>query len=316
MIVTITLNPSIDIAYSLDDFQLDKVSRVQSVKKTAGGKGLNVTRILHQLDEEVVASGFVGGVLGDEIKEQLAREGIHYDFAEIQGKTRNCIAVLHQGKQTEILEQGPTISEDEGVAFLNHFEKLINTADIVSISGSLPAGLSVDYYGKLLALCHQKHKPVVLDCSGSALKQALLQTAKPFAIKPNAAELEELLAHPVTTDTNSLKQALQHPSFQGIEWVMVSLGGQGMFAKHRSDFYQVKIPKISVVNPVGSGDATIAGFIHSLAEGSDPETIVKTANALGMLNAQEAATGAVNMENFVSLYNQIQVLSIGTESEV
>src|SRR5699024_8956086 len=107
MILTITLNPSVDISYKLDRFGIDQVNRVQDVSKTAGGKGLNVTRVLHQLQEDVAASGFLGGSLGDFILKQLGNLGMRDFFTPIDGETRNCIAVIHEGKQTEILEGGP-----------------------------------------------------------------------------------------------------------------------------------------------------------------------------------------------------------------
>lgn len=118
MILTITMNPSIDISYPLETFKLDTVNRVRNVRKTAGGKGLNVTRILKQLDTEVIASGLIGGFLGEEIKKDLTQNEIAHDFLPISGETRNCIAVLHDGKQTKILENGPVITEQEVRAFL------------------------------------------------------------------------------------------------------------------------------------------------------------------------------------------------------
>ena len=132
MILTITMNPSIDISYPLETFKLDTVNRVRNVRKTAGGKGLNVTRILKQLDTEVIASGLICGFLGEEIKKDLTQNEIAHDFLPISGETRNCIAVLHEGKQTEILENGPVITEQEARAFLQHFEKLAVKAEIIS----------------------------------------------------------------------------------------------------------------------------------------------------------------------------------------
>ncbi len=116
MIVTITMNPSVDISYPLEHFQLDTVNRVSKVRKTAGGKGLNVTRV-QQLGADVLASGLLGGELGDAIQHELTSAGIKHAFSPISGKTRNCIAILHEGKQTEILEQGPVISASEAKTF-------------------------------------------------------------------------------------------------------------------------------------------------------------------------------------------------------
>lgn len=308
MILTITMNPSIDISYPLEDFKLDTVNRVKNVRKTAGGKGLNVTRILKQLDAEVVASGLIGGFLGEEIKKDLKNNQIAHDFQPISGETRNCIAVLHDGQQTEILESGPVISKEEAQAFLKHFGRLATKADILSFSGSLPEGLPIDFYSQMLQICQEK--PVVLDCSGEALTEVLKGKVKPRLIKPNTEELAGLLGRRISTDIEELKAALTDPIFTGIEWIVVSMGGDGAFAKHHKKFYRVTIPKIAVVNPVGSGDATVAGLTAAIEKGSSDEDVLKQGNALGMLNAQEATTGHIELANYQALFDQILVTEI------
>ncbi|MBU5361487.1 tagatose-6-phosphate kinase [Enterococcus raffinosus] len=305
MILTITMNPSIDISYPLEEFNLDTVNRVKNVQKTAGGKGLNVTRILKQLDAEVTASGLIGGFLGEEIKKDLEKSGITHNFLPISGETRNCIAILHEGQQTEILESGPIITEQEAAAFLRHFKKLADKADILSFSGSLPKGLPVDFYSQMLQACQPK--PVVLDCSGAALAEVLKRDAKPRLIKPNVEELAGLLGREISTELSELKAVLSDPIFVGIEWVVVSMGSDGAFAKHHEKFYHVSIPKIDVVNPVGSGDATVAGLTAAIEQGLSDADVLKQGNVLGMLNAQEATTGYVQLVNYQKLYDQILV---------
>jgi len=133
MILTVTLNPSIDISYPLEELKLDTVNRVSEVSKTAGGKGLNVTRVLAESGETVGATGFVGGTNGQFIKTHLPRD-VQSFFYDILGDTRNCIAILHEGNQTEILEAGPEIIRTEALGFLHHFKLLMPTADVVAIS--------------------------------------------------------------------------------------------------------------------------------------------------------------------------------------
>ncbi|MBS8086539.1 tagatose-6-phosphate kinase [Streptococcus suis] len=302
MILTITLNPSVDIAY-----QLDTVNRVENVQKTAGGKGLNVTRVLKQIGEDVVATGFIGGEIGSYVKKQLTRNDIKNSFVEIGNETRNCIAVLHDGKQTEILEQGPTIQEHEALNFIEHLEITLNNVDVVVISGSLPKGLASNYYVEIVEFCKKFGVAVVLDCSGEALKNVLESQEKPTVIKPNTEELSQLIGKEVTDDIQELKSVLSGQLFQGIEWIVVSLGAQGAFAKHNDKFYRVRIPKIKVVNPVGSGDSTVAGIAAGLVHALPEAELLKNANVLGMLNAQEEQTGYVNLENAESLYSQIEV---------
>ncbi|GAB6687585.1 tagatose-6-phosphate kinase [Streptococcus uberis] len=307
MILTVTMNPSVDIAYQLDVFNLDTVNRVAETHKTPGGKGLNVTRVLSQVGDDVLATGILGGKIGEFIQKELDQVGIEHDFSPISGETRNCIAVLHEGQQTEILESGPTISDEEGKAFLEHFESLVKQVSIISISGSLPKGLPVDFYSKMIEICERYQKPVVLDCSGQALLEVLKGHAKPTVIKPNTEELSQLLNMEVTGHTNVLKAALDQDLFDGVEWVIVSLGSKGAFSKHIDSYYQVTIPKIEVVNPVGSGDSTVAGITSALYHSESDEELLKKANCLGMLNAQEKQTGHVNMANYSALFERIKV---------
>ncbi|MFA9414591.1 MULTISPECIES: tagatose-6-phosphate kinase [unclassified Streptococcus] len=307
MILTITMNPSVDVAYLLERLVLDKVNRVPNARKTAGGKGLNVTRVLAEVGDQVLASGCLGGRLGDYIEDNLP-ENVESAFFRIAGETRNCVAILHDdGQQTEILEAGPTLSEQETQDFLRYFEQLLDKTAVVVLSGSLPAGLPTDYYVRLVNLAQQAGKPVVLDCSGASLEAVLWSEHKPTVIKPNNDELSDLLGIEVTKDIDQLKTVLQDDLFAGIEWIVVSLGAGGAFAKHGDKFYRVTIPKIDVVNPVGSGDSTVAGIASAIFHQESDQDLLKKANVLGMLNAQEEMTGHVNMANYDKLYQQLKV---------
>ena len=309
MILTVTMNPSIDISYPLETLHLDTVNRVDKVSKTAGGKGLNVTRVLAEIGDPVSATGLIGGSTGQFILDHLDQE-IGKEFFEIQGETRNCIAILHEGQQTEILEKGPSVSEEEGQAFLDHYEALLPDVAVVAISGSLPAGLPLDYYSQLVERAKRAGKPVVLDCSGVSLEKALVAPIKPTVIKPNNEELSQLLGYEVTKDLDQLKEVLQSNLFKGIDWVIVSLGADGAFAKHGDVFYKVDIPKIEVVNPVGSGDSTVAGIASALYHQEGDQALLTKANVLGMLNAQEATTGHINIHRYDDLYQQINVKEV------
>lgn len=310
MILTVTLNPSIDIAYTVTPLHLDTVNRVAQVRKTAGGKGLNVTRVLHQSGAQVMAAGFLGGVLGQAIEEWLDATGIEHHFAPIAGETRNCIAVLHEGQQTELLEAGPHITAAEAAAFVALFDSLLPQVTVVVLSGSLPQGLPHDFYVTLLERCHAQGKAVVLDCSGAALRAVLASPYSPTAIKPNAEELAQLLAMPIGASAEEIRAQLNHPLFDGIEWLVVSRGAEGAIAKNGATTYRVSIPTITVQNAVGSGDATVAGVAAALANEASAEHLLRHANALGMLNAMEEQTGCVNMTHYQNVFDRITVQSL------
>lgn len=293
MILTITLNPSVDISYKSDSFSLDAVNRVADVSKTAGGKGLNVTRVLHQLGEDVAASGFLGGSLGSFISKEISTLGIRNLFVEIEGATRNCIAVIHEGKQTEILESGPTITQNEANIYLEKFSDYMQQAEIVTISGSLPKGLADDYYNKILEITAHDDTPVLLDTKGELLAQALQSETKPYLIKPNQDELADLLGKELTSEIHVI-EALQSELFADVPWVVVTLGADGALVKQNHAIYSVTAPKVNAINPVGSGDAVIAGFAAGLSRGLTDVALIKYGLAMGVLNAMEEKTGQID----------------------
>ncbi|MDQ6601021.1 tagatose-6-phosphate kinase [Bacillus salipaludis] len=310
MILAVTMNPSVDISYPIQDFKLDDVNRVKDARKTAGGKGVNVARVVSQLGEDVLATGVLGGTIGDYITQELNKSGIKNNFFRINQESRNCIAILHEGMQTEILESGPTLSVDEGEAFLRKYEELLSKASLVTISGSLPRGLGSDFYLKMVEMGREKGTPVIVDTSGESLKQVLTHTVKPFAIKPNIHELIQLFDMELNENIRNLKQLLAIELFHGIEWIVVSMGAEGALVKQNNEYYQVHIPKIDVVSPVGSGDATVAGLAVALKQKQDVPAVLKTAMATGILNTMEAGTGYINLVKFSSIFELIEVRKI------
>ncbi|MEH7011709.1 tagatose-6-phosphate kinase [Neobacillus niacini] len=307
MILAVTMNPSVDISYPIHEFKLDAVNRVGNVRKTAGGKGLNVARVITQMEEKVLATGVLGGTIGDYIVQELNKSHISNDFLKIEKESRNCIAILHEGMQTEILESGPTLTNEEGTDFLEKYEDLLAKVSLVTISGSLPKGLPVDFYQQMLAVSQKKGIPVILDSSGEPLRAALVHKDKPFAIKPNITEISQLLGVEVDSRISSLKQALEHDWFKGIEWIVVSMGGDGAFVRHGTDDYRVTLPKIDVLNPVGSGDAVVAGLAVALNRNQSVEIVLKTAMTTGMLNTMEAGTGSINMAKFGHYFDLVKI---------
>ncbi len=309
MILAVTMNPSVDISYRLDSLHIDGVNRVENTSKTAGGKGLNVARVIHLLNESVLATGILGGTLGEFIKSQLNETKINNNFFQTQHESRNCIAILHDnGKQTEILEKGPLLSAKNQADFLSHFEKLLTTVTVVTISGSLPKGFDIDLYQTMIDIASSKDIPVLLDASGDLLKKSLLSNNKPYLIKPNQEEIQELLnATSPITDITKLKEKLQDKVFDGIEWIVVSMGADGAFVKHNNIFYRVTIPKIQVVNPVGSGDSTLAGLAVAIANHKDDADCLKTAMTAGILNTLESKTGYIDYSKFDNYFSQIIV---------
>lgn len=306
MILTVTLNPSVDISYKLDTFSVNDVNRVSNTSKTAGGKGLNVSRVIRQLEEDVLACGFLGGSLGDFIRKELEVYKIKDSFVEIEKDTRNCIAVIHEGKQTEILESGPEINTQEEKKFIDIFEKAVKNVEIITISGSLPKGVSADFYNRLIEIAVEHDKQVLLDTNGKTLGNTLQSKKNPYLIKPNQSEMEELLNVPEMNEIRLIEE-LKSSVFQHISWVVVTMGDEGAIVKNNQDIYKVTPPKIEAINPVGSGDSVIAGLAVGLSRGLKDESLIKFGLTMGVLNAGEEQTGYVNVDKIDWCMNEMIV---------
>jgi tagatose 6-phosphate kinase len=305
MILTITLNPAIDMSYHLSSFHINDVNRCNRVIKTAGGKGLNVSRVIRCTSERICATGFLGGTNGQFIRNELDSNQILHRFVEIKGDTRNCIALLYDGQQTEILEEGPAISEEEAKKFIENYQDLINDADVITASGSLPKGLKPSFYQTLIEIANKKGKKFILDTSGEALREGI--KAKPYLIKPNLDELSQLCNRKVTTDEEVIEVIQNSLLEYEIEYIVVSLGQRGSIAYHQGVFYKITPPKVQSVNPIGSGDSMVAGFAVALHRNYSPEQVLVYGNAFGTLNAIEEMTGFIDTSQIDYIINQMIV---------
>lgn len=309
MILTVTLNPSIDVSYPLEHLIIGGVSRVNKVSKTPGGKGLNVSRVLQQLGADLMTTGFIGGHFGEFIKQELDGINLKHDYLDIDGETRTCIAILHDdGKQTEVLESGPKITAEQATEFKEKFKQLLDGVTLVTLSGSLPKGLDTDYYAELIEIAYQKNVRVLLDTSGKTLETSVNSDSKPYLIKPNEEEIKAIIHDDIDlTNLADVKEKLSNDSFNDIDWVVISMGKDGAIAKHQDTFYRITIPTIQAVNPVGSGDSTIAGFAKAINDNGSDEEILKTGMTAGILNTMSPKTGDVDPEKFDEIYTQVNV---------
>ena len=308
MILTITANPSLDVAYHLEKFNIDDVTRIDSASKHAGGKGIHVGYVLSELGEKVIYSGFVGDKFGEFIEEDLRQKGHESRFIKIKEPTRNCIAILHEGKQTEILEAGPTISQAERDEFINKLDEISADCSVISMSGSLPKGLDSSFYKEIIAYGKSHDKFVAVDTSGKTLKNVVNAEIKPDLIKPNETEVADLLGEEITKD--NIKEALKKAPLSEIEYVIVSLGKDGAVVKAGDRVFKASVPEVKAINPVGSGDSSLAGAIFAIDQGKSAEEVIKTSMTCGLLNVLTEEIAHIEIEKFDKYYEQILVEEI------
>ncbi|GLY50653.1 hexose kinase [Lentzea sp. NBRC 102530] len=289
--LTVTLNAALDVTYRVGAVEPGATHRVSDVAVRAGGKGVNVARVLHGLGVSVVATGLVGGAAGAALCDDLARAGMAAAMFPIAGETRRTVAVVGEaGEATLFAEPGPVVTEEEWAGFVRHFAGL--EADVVVLSGSLPQGLPGDAYATLV---RASRAPVVLDADGPAL--AAGAAAGPAVITPNRGELAAALAVSESAasalDTSSRPEsaasallassrpesaaasalATSHPRpapasstaddprVLGAEAALVSDGANGMTAYTPDGVWTAAPPEVLRGNPTGAGDAAVAALV-------------------------------------------------------
>lgn len=305
MITTITLNVAVDKAYVIGKLTDHTVMRVNRCTNTAGGKGLNVAKVVHLCGEEVQATGFVGGFNGAYVEDMLKKQNIPSRFVHVQGETRSCINVLDEdGGSTEFLEPGEPIRPEEVQEFLDQFDDIIADSSVVTISGSVPKGVDVTMYAKLIEKIKAQGKKVVLDTSGALLKESI--KACPTMVKPNTDEIEDLLGIKVNNHKDLVEGAKKLYEM-GIPVVVVSLGGDGAFVVSDEGVFRGQPPKIEVVNTVGCGDSMTAAFAVAFARGLSVQEALRYAIAVSAANAMTMETGSFREEDRVHNMKGVKV---------
>lgn len=309
MITTVTLNASIDKAYYMKEaIENGTVMRVAAVRNSAGGKGLNVARNIKLCGEKVLATGLVGGYNGKYLESLLKRDEIAYRFEHIQGETRSCINILDpKFSSTEYLEPGCEVSKEEEEAFLTHFPELIQDSEVVTISGSVPKGMSKEIYKKMIEQIKAAGKQVILDTSGELLERGI--EAQPTMIKPNQDEIELLFQTKIETREQVIHYAKELQK-KGIPYVVISLGGDGALLVCEKGIFQGKPLKVQVENTVGCGDSMVGAFAVALYRKYEPEEALRYAVSVATANAMSPNTGDFDPKNQEEIYGKVGVIRL------
>ena len=309
MILTVTLNAAIDKRYVVDNFKTGEVNRVKECTYVPGGKGLNVSKPASIYGAEVVATGFVGGHAGAYIEDALKPFGIKSAFYHVGAESRSCINIWDEINQvqTEFLEPGFTLTDEDFAGFEEEFRGLVKEAKVVAMSGSVPKGLDGTAYQRLVKIVKDAGIPVILDTSGKLLEMGI--EAAPTMIKPNIDEIR-MITGKHCDDIQDIINAAKEIHAKGVEIVAVSLGGDGSIVVGDEGIFRARVPKIDAVNTVGCGDSMIAGFALGLSKGlSLPETL-KLASAISAAAAMREETGFFVIEDMEKLFPQIEITKL------
>lgn len=289
MIYTITLNPALDKQLTVADIRFNDVLIAERVQLDFGGKGFNVSRMLQKLNQPSKAIGLLGGQTGKTIEVGLQEQGIEVVAIPISGETRTNVSVVTPGgsKHIKVNEKGPTVSEAELELIYDFILKNAAAGTLWVLAGSIPPGVDVSVYREMTQRIKQLGGDVVLDTSGEALRQGV--QAHPKLVKPNLFELSQLVGKQIA----NLQEILDNPAITrdvGAEFVAISAGDKGALLTDGENTAICLPPEIQEANPVGAGDAMVAGLSFALYHGYDLEQALMLGVACGTASAMQSGT--------------------------
>ena len=266
LIYTVTFNPSIDYICRAEHFASGKINRTNYEKFLPGGKGINVSIVLKNLGFDSKALGFVAGFTGKEIQVMLEEAGVMNSMIEVKDGLSRINVKMKSDDETEINGQGPKITEEDVQTLMEQLDALTEN-DVLVISGSVPSILPSDIYEQILERLKEKELLVVVDAEKDLLKNVLKY--HPFLIKPNNHELSEIFGVKIKSKEDCIEYA-KKLQVMGARNVFVSMAGDGaVFVGEDGSSYQSKAPKGKLINSVGAGDSSVAGFISAYLETKD-----------------------------------------------
>lgn len=305
MITTVTMNPALDKLLSTEQIEIGETNRTIPLSMSVGGKGIDVAKVLRDMNVEVTATGFLGGEVAPIFTERMRIQKIVDRMVAIRECTRTNIQLFDaQGRRTELLEKGPEVTPEERRTLMEQVEELSGQSSVVAVCGSAPGGVDTEYYLELLRAVKRDGAALVTDVSGELLKAAL--TEHPSLIKPNRSEILELMGKDDAPD-REIALFAQQLVRDGIGYVLVSLGAQGAMLACGDGVWRGRAPDVPVKSTLGCGDTMVASFCISMQQGLEPAEMLQNAIALSSANAMTMETAHIIPEDYRNLLPRCRV---------
>ncbi len=300
MIYTVTLSPSIDYIVRMSSMRTNVTNRTDSEEFYYGGKGINVSQVLAELDLNSTALGFVAGFTGDAIEKGIRNSRIRTEFIRLkEGFTRINIKIK-SGGETEINGQGPDIPAEALEELMQKLDRIVD-GDTLVLAGSIPKTCPDDIYERMLERVKDKKIMIVVDATKQLLVNSL--SAHPFLIKPNRQELSEIF-HAEVENAQDVEKYARKLQEMGARNVIVSLGRQGAFlVDENGESHTCGTLKQPVINTVGAGDSMVAGFVAGYQKTGDYGYALKLGSACG--NATSFLPGLATREKIDEVFAQL-----------
>ncbi|SNS14051.1 fructose-1-phosphate kinase [Anaerovirgula multivorans] len=308
MIITLTLNPAVDKTIEIDAFQVNHVNRVSSARLDAGGKGINVSKVVHVLGEKSKAVGILAGKSGGFIKKQLDLLEIENDFVFVEGETRTNIKIVDRinSLNTDINEKGPDISDYDLEEVINKIIESVNDKNILVLSGSVPSNIDSSIYKVLIAKAKKKDVKTILDADGELLRQGI--EAGPYLVKPNIHELERLYNTKIASINEAIEIARDILKY-GVELIVISLGGEGSIFMTREETVIVEGIEVDAISTVGAGDSMVGALAVSTHRGYSLEKAIKLAAATSAAAVMTSGTEPGELRVIKELQKKVKLIT-------
>lgn len=306
MIVAVDLNPSLDRTLTVARLETGAVNRAQSVRLDAGGKGLNVARALSAWGLPVQAMALVGGGTGATLLRLLKEAEVPCEAVQIEGETRSNVTLIDSaaGTYIKVNEPGPVVMLEELDALEERITARVAKDDLWIFSGRLPIGAPLDTYARLIHIVQSRGARALLDTSGRPL--VLGAAARPFLLKPNREEAQDLTGRPVENEADAVC-LIRELWARGIEVVALTRGAEGAIVGSGGTIVAAAPPEVEVAGPVGSGDALMAALAWAISEGLPLPEMARLAVAAGTATAQVEGTGIASLAQVRDVERRVQV---------
>ncbi|MEA3403272.1 MAG: 1-phosphofructokinase family hexose kinase [Armatimonadota bacterium] len=307
MITVLCANAGVDKTYEVPNFAAGGYYHPSAASTVAGGKGINVARVLKVLGQSHLVMGFAGGGNGRFINRYLIDEGFNTDFVQVAEESRVTINIIDQaqGTQTRVDELGPLVTPSEVRRLHSTWRRHIQRASLAVIAGSAPRGVNLEVYAELVEAAHQREVPVIVDARDELLARAV--PARPTVMAPNLGELQRLVERQLSVPDGVLEAATELVD-EGIRVVLVTLGARGAIAVTRSGgVWSARPPEIERLSSVGSGDALVAGFAAASVQRKPFGERLRLGVACGAANAETFGACNVTVERIRELLPEVEI---------
>jgi 1-phosphofructokinase len=306
MIITVTLNPALDKTVEINQFTIGSVNRIVSTRLDAGGKGINVSKVIKELKHKSLALGFLGGSSGNYIKNYLDDLNIKNEFLSVKGETRTNLKIIDKvnNTHTDINENGPDLKEENIANIKEKIMEYCTKDSLVVLSGNVPSGTSSGIYGEIIKAVKIKGGKVILDADGEMLMQGI--KAGPYIVKPNIEELQKAFGITINNEDEVIETAKKILEY-GVKYVVISQGSEGSLFISRDKVAKVKGIKVEVKSTVGAGDSMVAALAVAVESEYTFEEAMKLACATSTANVMTEGTQTGKFEDIERLKKQITI---------